>query len=233
MKHGKRYKSIVEKVNKEMLYTLEEAVELIKGTATAKFDETIETSVRLGIDPKKSDQIVRGNVLLPHGTGKTVKILVFAEGDKVKEAEEAGADYFGAEELIEKISKGWFDFDVVLAVPNMMRKIGKLGKTLGTKGLMPNPKRGTVTENIAEAVQSIKKGRISFKNDKTGIVHAIVGKASFTNNKIKENIIELVREIIRTKPSSAKGTYLKSIAVSSTMGIGVKIDPKNIQSLLK
>ncbi|RKX64336.1 50S ribosomal protein L1 [candidate division TA06 bacterium] len=233
MKHGKRYRQIAEKVDREKLYTLEEAVKIVKDTATAKFDETVETAVRLGIDPKKSDQIVRGSAMLPHGTGKTVKVLVFAEGDKAKEALDAGADYAGSDELIEKIAGGWFDFDVVIAVPAMMRKIGKLGRVLGTKGLMPNPKRGTVTEDVAGTVKAIKKGKISFRNDKTGIVHAIVGKASFEEDKIKENVIELVREIVRLKPSAAKGTYLRSITLSSTMGIGVKIDPKDIQSLMK
>ena len=224
-KRGKRYRSAIDKLDREKLYDLDEAMGIVKDNATAKFDETIEISVRLGIDPRHADQQVRGAVVLPHGTGKSRTVVVFAKGDKAKEAAEAGADYVGEDELVQKIQQGWLDFEVAVATPDMMSKVGRLGKILGPRGLMPNPKTGTVTNDIEQAVQEIKAGKIEYRADKAGIVHAIIGKASFSLDQLKENYTTLVGTLIKVKPSAAKGQYMKSIVVSSTMGPGVKINP--------
>ncbi len=221
-KRSKRYRKAVELIEPRE-YSLSEAVSLVKKTASAKFDETVEVSVRLGVDPRHADQVVRGTVALPHGLGKTVRVLVFAKGEKAEEAEQAGADYVGYEEYIEKIQKGWLDFDVVVATPDAMKDIGKLGRVLGPRGLMPNPKSGTVTMDVGNTVKEIKAGKIDFRVDKTGIVHTGVGKASFEAEKLQENIKRLMQTIFRLKPASAKGTYVKSVYVSNTMGPGIRL----------
>ncbi|PRR69342.1 50S ribosomal protein L1 [Neomoorella humiferrea] len=223
-KHGKRYREISKLVDRQQLYEPAEAIALAKKTASAKFDETVEVAVRLGVDPRHADQQVRGTVVLPHGTGKTRRVLVFAKGEKAKEAEEAGADYVGAEELVEKIQNGWLDFDVAIATPDMMGVVGKLGRILGPRGLMPNPKTGTVTMDIARAVKEVKAGKIEFRVDKTAIVHAPIGKASFPEEKLRENFQALIEALVRAKPAAAKGQYLKSISVATTMGPGIKIN---------
>jgi len=220
------------KIDRTKRYTLEEAIKLVKEVAYANFDESVDIAVRLGVDPRHSDQMVRGAVVLPHGIGKKIRVLVFAKGEKEKEAIEAGADYVGAEEYIEKIKQGWLEFDRVIAIPQMMSQVGKLGKILGPRGLMPNPKMGTVTMDVATAVKEAKAGKIEYKVDKAGIIHAPVGRVSFDEQKLKENILTLMEDIIRRKPPSAKGTYIKSIAISSTMGPGIKIDPQSILSQL-
>jgi large subunit ribosomal protein L1 len=212
-------------VDKNKLYGLDEAVSLVKQTAKAKFDETIEVHIRLSIDPKKSDQTVRGTVTLPNGIGKSRKVAVIARGEKLKEAQTAGADASGAEDLIEQISRGWLDFDVLVATPDTMKDISKLGKQLGPKGLMPNPKAGTVTFDVARTVKELKLGRVEYKNDSYGIIHSPIGKASFAPEKLSENAKTLVEAILRAKPSTAKGQYLRSISLSSTMGPGIRLDP--------
>ncbi len=224
MKRSKRYRELIAKVDRDKEYSLEEAVKILKSVATAKFDETVEIAMRLGVDPRHADQMVRGTVVLPHGTGKNIRVLVFAKGDKVQEALDAGADYAGLDEYIEKINKGWLDFDVAVATPDVMSKIGRLGRILGSRGLMPNPKSGTVTMDVAKAVKEIKAGKIDFRVDKTGIVHSGIAKVSFDDEKIVDNIKTFVSAVIRLKPAAAKGTYLKSIAISSTMGPGIFID---------
>lgn len=224
-KHGKKYQEATKQVDSAALYEPTDAIDLVKKTAAAKFDETVEVAVRLGVDPRHADQQLRGAVVLPHGTGRTVKVLVFAKGEKHKEAEAAGADYVGAEELVEKIQGGWFDFDVVVATPDMMGTVGKLGRVLGPKGLMPNPKTGTVTFEVERAVKDIKAGKIEYRTDKAGIIHAPIGKVSFDIDKLQENFETLLETLVKAKPAAAKGTYLKSITVSSTMGPGVKINP--------
>jgi large subunit ribosomal protein L1 len=224
-KRGKKYLEIAKLVEIGKLYEVNEALELVAKTKTAKFVETIEVALRLGVDPRHADQQIRGTVVLPHGTGKNVKVLAITSGDNVQKALDAGADYAGAEEYIEKIQQGWFDFDVVIATPDMMPKLGKLGRVLGTKGLMPNPKSGTVTPNIAQAVSEFKKGKLAFRVDKLGSIHVPIGKADFDGVKIEENFKAFMAEIQRLKPSAAKGQYLKTVAVSLTMGPGIKMDP--------
>jgi len=224
-KRGKKYRAALEKINHDTLYEPGEALNLVKETAPAKFDETVEVSVRLGIDTRHADQQVRGAVVLPNGTGKTRKVLVFAKGDKAQEALEAGADYVGAEELIAKIQEGWLDFEVAVATPDMMGQVGRLGKLLGPRGLMPNPKTGTVTFDLARAIKEIKAGKIEYRADKTGIVHAPIGKVSFPVEKLTENYATLVEALIKARPAAARGQYLKSITVSSTMGPGVRVNP--------
>ncbi len=224
-KRGKKYRAALEKFNQGTLYEPGEALSLVKETAPAKFDETVEVSVRLGIDTRHADQQVRGAVVLPNGTGKTRKVLVFAKGDKAQEALEAGADYVGAEELIAKIQEGWLDFDVAVATPDMMGQVGRLGKLLGPRGLMPNPKTGTVTFDLARAIKEFKAGKIEYRADKTGIVHAPIGKVSFPVEKLMENYTTLVEALIKARPAAARGQYLKSITVSSTMGPGIKVNP--------
>lgn len=223
-KHGKKYAEAVKLVNADALYESAEAVELVKKMATAKFDETVEVAVRLGVDPKKQDQAVRGVVVLPHGTGKTKRVLVFAKGDKAKEAEAAGADFVGDADMINKIQQGWFDFDVCVATPDMMSEVGKLGRLLGGKGLMPNPKAGTVTFDVTKAIQEIKAGKIEYRLDKSGQIHAPIGKVSFDADKLSANLKVLIDALVRAKPAAAKGIYLKSAAVSSTMGPSVKLN---------
>ncbi len=228
-KRGKKYQEAVKLINKVESYDYKIAVDLVKKTAVAKFDETVEAHIRLGVDSRHADQQVRGAIVLPHGTGKTVKVLVFAKGNKVTEAEEAGADYVGAEDLAEKIKKeNWFDFDVIVATPDMMGVVGKLGRTLGPKGLMPNPKSGTVTFDLAKAIKEIKAGKVEYRLDKTNIIHVAIGKASFSNEQLEENFKTLLDAVIKAKPSAAKGHYLKSITLASTMGPGVKVSPAKI-----
>jgi large subunit ribosomal protein L1 len=224
-KHGKRYLEAAKKVDREKMYEPREALELVKSIAPAKFDETVEVAFRLGIDTKRADQQVRGAVVLPHGTGKTKRVLVFAKGEKAKEAEQAGADFVGDDDLINKVSQGWLDFDVVVSTPDMMGQVGKLGRILGPKGLMPNPKTGTVTFDVAKAVQEIKAGKVEYRADKAGIVHVPIGKVSFDTDKLTENLKTLAEALIKAKPAAAKGTYMRSVTVSSTMGPGVRVNP--------
>ena len=224
-KHGKRYLEAAKKVDREKMYEPREALELVKSIAPAKFDETVEVAFRLGIDTKRADQQVRGAVVLPHGTGKTKRVLVFAKGEKAKEAEQAGADFVGDDDLINKVSQGWLDFDVVVSTPDMMGQVGKLGRILGPKGLMPNPKTGTVTFDVAKAVQEIKAGKVEYRADKAGIVHVPIGKVSFDTEKLADNLQTLSEALIKAKPAAAKGTYMRSVTVSSTMGPGVRVNP--------
>ncbi|GFR38863.1 50S ribosomal protein L1 [Insulibacter thermoxylanivorax] len=228
-KRGKKYQEAAKLVDRDKLYTPEEAVELVKKMASAKFDETVEVAIRLGVDSKKQDQAVRGVVVLPHGTGKVQRVLVFAKGEKAKEAEAAGADYVGDTDMINKIQQGWLEFDVCVATPDMMGEVGKLGRILGGKGLMPNPKAGTVTMDVAKAVQEIKAGKIEFRLDKAGQIHAPIGKVSFETEKLVENFRALVDAVNRAKPAAAKGVYLKNIALSSTMGPSVRVDAAAIR----
>ncbi len=224
MKRGKKYTEAAKLVDRMTQYDVAEAIDLVKKTAVAKFDETVEAHIRLGVDGRHADQQVRGAVVLPHGTGKTVRVLVFAKGDKVAEAEAAGADYVGGDELIPKIqNEGWFEFDVVVATPDMMGVVGRLGRVLGPKGLMPNPKAGTVTMDVTKAVNDIKAGKIEYRLDKANIIHVPVGKASFTQEQLSENFNTIMDAIIKAKPSSAKGQYMKSVTIASTMGPGVKV----------
>ena len=226
MKHGKNYRDSAKLIDRLTLYDPGEGVELLMKTAKAKFDETVELSVRLGVDPRHADQQVRGAVVLPHGTGKERSVLVFAKGDKAREAEEAGADYVGAEELVAKIQgESWFGFDVAVATPDMMGVVGKIGRLLGPKGLMPNPKSGTVTMDIARAVNEIKAGKVEYRVDKTSIVHVPIGRASFGADKLLENLNTMMDAVIKAKPAAAKGTYTRSIALATTMGPGIKLNP--------
>jgi len=233
MKRSKKYRKATEQLDSSKEYTLNEGIKFVKENAFAKFDESIELSIRLGVDPKYSDQIVRGNVVLPFGTGKKVRVLVLTKGEKEKEAKEAGADFVGSDEYTEKISSGWADVDAIVATPDMMGTIGKLGKILGPKGLMPNPKSGTVTFDVAKAVKELKAGKVEFRVDKAGNVGVAIGKASFSAENLYDNAKMLLDAIIRAKPSSAKGQYLKNITLSSTMGIGVKLNTQSIIALFK
>lgn len=228
MAQGKRYLEAAKAVEAERLYEPEEALALVKGGARAKFDETVEVAVRLGVDPRHADQAVRGAVVLPHGTGKTVRVVVFAKGDKAREAEGAGADVVGAEDLVERIQGGWLDFDAAVATPDLMGMVGRLGKVLGPRGLMPNPKAGTVTFDVAHAIQEIKAGKIEYRTDKAGIVHAPLGKASFEPEKLAENYRVLMDALLRSKPEASKGQYIKGVTLSSTMGPGVKVNPGRV-----
>jgi large subunit ribosomal protein L1 len=236
MKHGKRYRHLSESYASDptkKLGDLGDAVRAVKACATAKFDETVDVAVRLGIDPRHAEQQVRGTVVLPNGTGKTIRVLVLTKGDKVKEAETAGADFAGAEEFLGKIKEGWLDFDAVVATPDMMAEVGKLGKILGPRGLMPNPKAGTVTFDVTKAVRELKAGKIEFRVDKGGNLHVPVGKASFKEEALLENLRTFLHEIMRARPSAAKGAYVKSVTLSTTMGPGIKIDPQAVVASTK
>ena len=226
----KNRKEALSKYDTENVYSLQEASQIVKDITKVKFDPSVDIAVRLGVDPKKANQMVRGTVSLPHGTGKDVKVLVLCTPDKEKEAKDAGADFVGLDEYVDKIKKGWTDVDVIITMPSVMGKVGALGRILGPRGLMPNPKTGTVTMNISQAVTDVKAGKIDFKVDKNGIIHAAIGKASFDANKIADNAKELVAALLRLKPSSAKGSYVKSIVLSSTMSPGVKVEPKSIDA---
>jgi len=223
-RRGKKYREALKKVDRTKKYTFEDAVKLALDTAYAKFDETVEVAVNLGVDPRHADQMVRGSVVLPHGTGKSATVLVLAKGEKEKEAQEAGADFVGLDEYVEKIKEGWFEFDKVVATPDVMNVVGKLGKILGPRGLMPNPKVGTVTFDIAKAVKEIKAGKVEFRVDKAGNIHVPVGKKSFEDDKLIENVKTLISELIRLRPASSKGAYIRGIALSTTMSPGVRID---------
>jgi large subunit ribosomal protein L1 len=228
---GKRYSEALSKVDRDHLYSPREAIKILKEIPSAKFDETVELSIRLGVDPRKQDQQVRGALALPKGTGKTMRVAVFAKGGKAKEAEGAGADIVGDDDLAERISGGWMDFDAVVASPDMMPVVGKLGRVLGPRGLMPNPKSGTVTEDVAKAVSDIKGGQVEYRTDKVGNIHIIIGKKSFEPNDLVDNYAAVIDEIYRVKPASAKGRYLKSVTMATTMGPGIKIDPQKSKDL--
>lgn len=231
-KTAKKHREALAKVDRSRTYPVVDGIESVKSLAYAKFDETVEVAVRLGVDPRHADQMVRGAVVLPNGLGKDVRVLVFAKGEKEKEARDAGADHVGAEDLVAKIQEGWFDFDTAIATPDMMGVVGKIGKLLGPRGLMPNPKVGTVTFDVGRAVKESKAGKVEFRVEKAGIVHAPVGKASFDVDKLKENLLALVEALVKAKPSAAKGTYIKKISLSSTMGPGLTLDIADIQSKL-
>ncbi|MCZ6906308.1 MAG: 50S ribosomal protein L1 [Deltaproteobacteria bacterium] len=228
---GKSYRDAVGKVDRNRKYNLQEGVQLVKETALAKFDETVELAVRLGVDPRQADQNVRGAVVLPHGTGKTVRVLAFAKGEKEKEAQGAGADVVGGEDLIKKIREGWLDFDKVVATPDMMGAVGKIGKILGPRGLMPNPKVGTVTAEIGRAVREIKAGKLEFRVDKAGIIHLPIGKVSFQQDRLFENASAVLATLVRSKPASAKGNYIRGVALCTTMGPGIKVDPSQLRTM--
>lgn len=227
-KRGKRYEEAFKLIDREQAYSGEEALELVKKTATAKFDETVEAAFRLGVDPKKADQQIRGAVVLPNGTGKTQRVLVIAKGEKAKEAEAAGADYVGDDDYINKINQGWFEFDVIVATPDMMGQLGRLGRVLGPKGLMPNPKTGTVTFEVDKAVKDIKAGKVEYRVDKAGNIHVPIGKVSFETTKLVENLNTIVDTLVKAKPAAAKGVYMKNVSVSSTMGPGVKVSVSSV-----
>jgi large subunit ribosomal protein L1 len=224
---GKKYQEAAKLVDRTKAYELAEAIELVKKAAPAKFDESVEVAVRLGVDTKKADQQVRGAVVLPNGTGKTQRVLVFAKGEKAKEAEAAGADHVGDSDYINKIQQGWFEFDVIVATPDMMAEVGKLGRVLGPKGLMPNPKTGTVTFEVEKAINEIKAGKVEYRVDKTGNVHVPIGKVSFEADKLAENLSTIIETLLKVKPAAAKGTYMKNVAISSTMGPGIKVNPSS------
>lgn len=232
-KHGKKYNEAAAKLDQSKLYTPMQAMELVKELSVAKFDETVDVAIRLGVDTRKADQNVRGSISLPNGTGKTVRVAVFAEGEKAREAQEAGADIVGADDLVAEVQKGNIDFDAVIATPNMMGKVGRLGRILGPRGLMPNPKLGTVTMDVAKMVGELKAGRVEYRADRYGICHVAMGKVSFESSKLAENYGALLTELLRVKPSSAKGRYVKSVVVSSTMGPGVKIDSSITRDFLE
>lgn len=223
-RRGKKYQEAEKLIDRSKTYVIDEAVALVKKTAKANFDETVEVAFRLGVDPKKADQQIRGAMVLPNGTGKTQRVLVFAKGEKAKEAEAAGADYVGDAEYIEKINQGWFEFDVIVATPDMMAEVGKLGRILGPRGLMPNPKTGTVTFEVEKAVQDIKAGKVEYRVDKQSNIHVPIGKVSFEDEKLAENLRAIIEQIVKVKPQSAKGTYLKNVSIASTMGPGIKVD---------
>lgn len=227
-KKGKKHQEALKLVDRTKAYDVSEAIALVKETAKANFDETVEAAFRLGVDPKKADQQIRGAMVLPNGTGKTQRVLVFAKGEKAKEAEAAGADYVGDADYINKINQGWFDFDVVVATPDMMAEVGKLGRVLGPKGLMPNPKTGTVTFDVAKAVQDVKAGKVEYRVDKSSNVHVPIGKVSFDNEKLVENFLAITETLVKAKPQAAKGTYMKNASVSSTMGPGIRVDVSNM-----
>jgi large subunit ribosomal protein L1 len=227
MNQSRRYSANEKLFDRMQEYALVDSIELIKKAANAKFDESIELTLNLGVDPRYADQNIRGTVILPHGTGKKVRVLVLTQGEKVKEAEEAGADYAGLEDYVKKIEDGWFEFDVCIATPDTMRHVGKLGRALGTRGLMPNPKTGTVTDDVAQAVKEAKAGKISFRVDKYGILHVVVGKASFSAEQLTENVKGMLSTVMKLKPTALKGTYLKKISISSTQGPGIKIDKQS------
>ncbi|TKJ40438.1 50S ribosomal protein L1 [candidate division LCP-89 bacterium B3_LCP] len=233
MKHSRRYNEQKQKIDRFTEYEFDEALQKVKDSATAKFDESIEISVNLGVDPRHADQMVRGAVALPHGTGKVVRVLVFAKEAKQDEAKDAGADHVGLEDYVEKIQKGWTDIDAIIATPDVMAQVGKLGRVLGPRGLMPNPKSGTVTMDVGDAVKAIKGGRIDFRTDKFGILHVIIGKKSFELDKLKENLQEFVRTIMRLRPAAAKGQYIKAVTLSSTLGPGIKVDKQSLLNSLK
>ena len=223
---GKKYRDSIKVVDRQKRYdNIQEAMALVKSMTTTKFDASVDVAVRLGVDPRHADQMVRGAVVLPHGLGKTVRVVVFASGEKEKEAREAGADFVGADDLVQKISEGWFEFDKVIATPDMMGKVGRLGRVLGPRGLMPNPKVGTVTTDVARAIQETKAGRVEFRVERAGIIHAPIGRASFDADKLADNFNALLEVLVKLKPATTKGTYVKSVTVSSTMSPGVKIDP--------
>lgn len=226
-KKGKRYLESLKLIDRSKAYSIEEAVELLKQVAKAKFDETVEVAIRLGVNPKKADEQIRGAMVLPHGTGKTQKVLVFAKGEKAKEAEAAGADYVGDQDLIQKITEGWLDFDVIVATPDMMAEVGKLGRILGPKGLMPNPKTGTVTFEVEKAVKNIKAGQIEYRVDSGANLHVPIGKVSFENDKLVGNFEALMQTVLRAKPAASKGKYLRNVVITSTMGPGIKVDISN------
>ena len=230
---GKHHKTARAQIDRTKAYPIEEALNLVKQTAYAKFDETVDLCVRLGVDPRKADQMVRGAVVLPHGLGKTVRVLVFAKGEKAMEAQAAGADHVGADELVAKIQEGWFDFDTAIATPDMMGTVGKIGKLLGPRGLMPNPKVGTVTFEIGRAVQEAKSGKVEYRVEKAGIVHAPVGKVSFDVDRLKGNVVALMDALVKAKPATSKGTYLKKVSVSCTMGPGINVDVPALQAQVK
>lgn len=232
-KHGKKYRKAIEKIDKTKLFTLAEGVENVLATSYAKFDETFDIAVKLGVDPRHADQMIRSSVVLPHGTGKETRVLVFAKGEKETEAKEAGADYVGSDDLVEKIQGGWLEFDKTVATPDMMGTVGKIGRILGPRNLMPNAKLGTVTFDVANVVSEIKSGKVDFRVDKAGIVHAGIGKASFGKDKIYENALAFVAKLIQLKPSSSKGVYLRNISISTTMSPGFKVDPLDVRALVK
>lgn len=232
-KHGKKYRNSLAKIDREKLYELEDAVSLLIETASAGFDESLDIAIRLGVDPRHADQMVRSSVILPHGTGKEVRVVVFAKGEKEAEALVAGADYAGSDEIVARIKDGWLEFDKTIATPDMMGEVGKIGRILGPRNLMPNAKLGTVTFDITRVVGEIKQGKVDFRVDKNGIVHSALGKISFGSGKLKDNILSFIDKIIQLKPSSSKGIYLKAIAVSSTMGPGIKLDPFQVRAVIK
>ena len=230
-KHGKKFVGAHQAVDRQTRYEFVQGIGLALGSAYAKFDETVDVAVRLGVDPRHADQMVRGTVVLPHGVGKSVTVAVFAKGEKEKEAQEAGADFVGSDDLVEKVQKGWTDFDRAVATPDMMATVGKLGRILGPRGLMPNTKSGTVTFDLAKAIAEIKAGKIEFRVDKGGVVHAPIGKVSFGAEKIQDNLSSLLETLVRLKPTAAKGTYIKGISISTTMGPGVKLDPAEVKNI--
>lgn len=232
-RHGKQYRDIKKRIDTTRPYPLRDAIELVKMAHYAKFDESVDLAVRLGVDARQSDQMVRGAVVLPHGLGKTVRVLVFARGEKEKEARDAGADYVGAEDMVQKIQDGWLDFDKAIATPDIMNVVSRVGKILGPRGLMPNPRVGTVTFDVARAVREAKAGKVEFRIDKAGVVHAAFGKVSFGADQLAENAQALLEAVVRAKPAAAKGTYLKSIAISTTMGPGIKVDPAQVAQLVR